>query len=190
MRPLVFSDTTAEIIFWTSMALWMGIELGVHSPGRTSREWTVTLVLLTLMASLFVAGGVAYKGVATIPGSGWWPVVVGLTLLWAGVAYRLWAVLTLGRYFKVAIVVQEGQRVVDQGPYRWVRHPSYTGGLVTLAGIGLAYGDWISLVIMIVFPLIALLIRIHVEEGMLLNEMGDEYAAYSKRTARLVPGVY
>lgn len=71
-----------------------------------------------------------------------------------------------------------------------MRHPSYTGALVGLSGIGLAQGDWVSLAVMFVGPLIAFLVRIPVEEHALLQALGEDYATYSRRTARLVPGLF
>jgi protein-S-isoprenylcysteine O-methyltransferase Ste14 len=194
MQSLITHDWTAAILFWVSFGLWFAIEFVVRarsdSEGRTSREWTLSLIVFTQLASLAVATVVAYKNPAPIPGAPWWPVAVGLSLLWIGVAFRLWAIITLGRFFKMVVVIQDGHRVVDSGPYRWLRHPSYTGGLIIVTGLGLAEGDWISLAIMIVFPLIAYLIRIRVEERALLEVLGEEYAAYAKRTSRLVPGLF
>ena len=71
-----------------------------------------------------------------------WPVfVVGLVLMWSGIVVRQWAIALLGRFFTVDVRVQSGQTVVDGGPYRWVRHPSYSGMILTLVGIGLALGN-------------------------------------------------
>jgi protein-S-isoprenylcysteine O-methyltransferase Ste14 len=65
-----------------------------------------------------------------------------LTLIAIGIAIRQWAVVVLGRYFTTDVRVHGGQTVVETGPYRWVRHPSYTGMLITFVGIGLALGNW------------------------------------------------
>jgi protein-S-isoprenylcysteine O-methyltransferase Ste14 len=59
-----------------------------------------------------------------------------------GIAIRQWAVMVLGRYFTTNVRVHPGQTVVEEGPYRWVRHPSYTGMLITFVGIGLALWNW------------------------------------------------
>ena len=86
--------------------------------------------------------------------------------------------------------VDAGQPVVSRGPYRRVRHPSYTGLLLILAGFGLACGDWRSVAICLVLPLPALLWRIRVEEAELVRVLGEPYRAYAARTDRLVPGVW
>ena len=70
-----------------------------------------------------------------------------------GVAFRLWAVLSLGRFFRVAVTTQDDHRLIERGPYRRLRHPSYTGALVTLFGFGLTIGNWLSLAAAVLPPL-------------------------------------
>ena len=97
---------------------------------------------------------------------------------------------TLGRFFRVTVVVDEDQRVVDTGPYRMLRHPSYTGMLVTLVGVGIALDSWLSVAAAFLPALVAILRRIREEEHVLLRELGEPYRAYARRTSRLVPGVW
>ena len=123
-------------------------------------------------------------------GGGWAPVAAGLTVLAAGVALRTWAILTLGRLFKFVVVIQEGHRVVASGPYRLLRHPSYTGGLLAFLGVGIALDSWLSVLALVLFPLLAILVRIHVEEAELATALGPEYTRYASRTHRLVPGLW
>jgi protein-S-isoprenylcysteine O-methyltransferase Ste14 len=80
--------------------------------------------------------------------------------------------------------------VVQHGPYRVLRHPGYAGALLALAGAGIAMGNWLSLLLMIVWPALALGIRISVEETTLVSALGPEYQAYASRTARLIPRVW
>lgn len=194
MQPIVLHEPAAELLFGSSLILWITIEFLVgkrtDANGRTAREWTQPLIMGVVLLSLVLAAVLAEHQVAPLPGSPWWPLALGLVLLWSGVAFRLWSVRTLGHFFKMAVVVQDDHRVIDHGPYRWLRHPSYTGALVTNAGIGLAFGDLASVAVMVLLPLIAFLIRIRVEERLLLRELGEEYAAYSRRTARLLPGLF
>jgi protein-S-isoprenylcysteine O-methyltransferase Ste14 len=194
MQPLVFHEPTAEILFWSSMALWGAMECWVivrtDSYASTTRDWTASLIVLVLPVSVVGSILVAGHRLAPLPGPVWWPVTAGLALAWAGIAFRLWAISTLGGFFKTAVVIQENHRVVERGPYRWLRHPSYTGLLAVTVGLGLAEGDWIGLTIMLAGPLAAFLVRIRVEERALLRALGREYADYAQRTARLVPGVF
>jgi protein-S-isoprenylcysteine O-methyltransferase Ste14 len=115
---------------------------------------------------------------------------VGLTLMVTGIVIRHWAVLTLGRYFTVDVRVEPGQTVVESGPYRWVRHPSYTGMIVFFTGLGLALSDWASLATLIVVPTAGLIVRIRSEERVLLDGLGEPYRRFAATRRRLIPGVW
>lgn len=114
----------------------------------------------------------------------------GVAVIWVGLAVRVWAVLTLGGSFSTFIQVDADQPVVTRGPYRWVRHPSYTGLLLVALGFGVGAGNWLSLVICAVVPLLGLLPRIAVEESELARVLGDPYRSYQRATRRLVPGLW
>jgi protein-S-isoprenylcysteine O-methyltransferase Ste14 len=116
--------------------------------------------------------------------------VVGLVLMAAGFVVRQWSIVTLGRFFTVDVRVHPGQTVIERGPYRWVRHPSYTGLIVFFFGFGLALSNWASLAVLAVVPTIGLLVRIRIEERALLTELGDEYSRYAATRRRLFPGVW
>jgi protein-S-isoprenylcysteine O-methyltransferase Ste14 len=195
MRPLVLHNGIAAALLWGSFLVWFVVVEGLirkrsHSSGVESRDWTLSLIVVVSLASIAVATVVAGAHVAPLPGPAWWVLAGGLALLWLGVAFRVWAIFTLGRFFKLTVVTQESHHVVDRGPYRWLRHPSYTGALIAGVGIGLAEGDWLSIAIVAIGMSIAYAIRIRIEERTLLAELGDDYAAYVARTARLVPGLF
>lgn len=116
--------------------------------------------------------------------------VLALVFLLSGMAWRAWAILTLGRFFTTNIAVRSGHKVIRQGPYCWMRHPSYTGGLTSFFGLGLAFANWLSLAILMIIIVIVYLYRMHVEEKVLIASLGDEYLEYSRQTKRLIPGIY
>ncbi len=195
MRPLVLHDLLAAILYVASLATWSLVELTMRLRSRsrsrphTAPEWTFLFVILMILASAVAATVADILHLAPLPGPAWWPMVVGLGLLWAGILLRLWAVLTLGRFFKLTVVIQEGHRVIDHGPYRWLRHPSYLGVIFAAGGIGLIGGDWVGAAALLVGTVTAFSVRIPAEERALLQALGEEYAAYARRTARLVPGL-
>ena len=116
--------------------------------------------------------------------------VVGLALMVSGLLLRWWSVVHLGRYFTVNVAVADDHRVVDTGPYRLIRHPSYTGLLLTCVGVGVCFGNYVSLLVIVV-PLVALTLkRVRVEEDALANALGDGYRTYVGHTKRLIPGIY
>ncbi|MDP8989033.1 MAG: isoprenylcysteine carboxylmethyltransferase family protein [Acidobacteriota bacterium] len=111
----------------------------------------------------------------------------GIGLMLAGVAFRWWAIATLGKFFTFDVAIQASQRVVDSGPYRYIRHPSYTGALMTQAGIGLALGNWAGLLALMVCMAIAYSYRIRVEERALITALGEPYRKYLRRTRCIIP---
>ena len=106
-----------------------------------------------------------------------------------GIAFREWAVLSLGTQFTVVVSVAPGQILIQRGPYQWIRHPAYTGSILTLAGFALALGSWTAALAVLLISLAGFLYRIHVEEIMLLEVFGEEYRDYMNRTWRLFPGI-
>ncbi len=116
--------------------------------------------------------------------------LLGLFLLIAGLSIRWVAILSLGRSFSVNVAIHSTQTVYRRGLYSRLRHPSYTGMLVIFLAIGTETRNWLSLAVMLIFPTLALLYRIHVEEAALLNAFGTEYTDYSRSTKRLIPGIY
>jgi len=127
---------------------------------------------------------------AALPGSEWlWPILgcaVGLT----GVAVRWWAIRTLGARFTRELQIASDHAVVNDGPYRHIRHPSYTGAILMIAGVGVGLGNALSFAACLVLPAIGYLQRIPHEEALLCRELGEPYVEYARRTRRLVPGLY
>ena len=115
---------------------------------------------------------------------------IGFVILLAGLVLRGWSIKTLGTYFTGSVAVSSDQTVVTAGPYRVLRHPSYTGLLLIMTGVGLASANWAGAAGMVVLTLAGLLWRIHAEERALLTTLGDGYRAYAAQHKRLVPLVW
>ena len=96
----------------------------------------------------------------------------------------------LGRFFSVDVAIVCDHRVVETGPYRVVRHPSYTGLLLQCVGLGVVLGTALSLFAIVVPTFLVLVHRIRVEERALITNFGNVYAAYTRRTKRLLPEVF
>jgi protein-S-isoprenylcysteine O-methyltransferase len=121
---------------------------------------------------------------------GQYAAAAGLGVMLAGTALRWAAIRALWSYFTVNVSIQEGQRVVKQGLYGFVRHPAYTGLLLRYLGFGLALANWLSAALVFLPLLFATLYRIRVEEAALRAHFGEEYTSYANVTKRLVPGLY
>jgi protein-S-isoprenylcysteine O-methyltransferase Ste14 len=115
--------------------------------------------------------------------------VGGLAVTGLGVALRQWAITTLGPFFVGHVLAQPGQTVVSSGPYRWLRHPSYTGQWLEMIGIGLATGNVLSMATCAPLPLVGIKARIEGEERELTTALSG-YGAYSRGRSRLVPLIW
>jgi protein-S-isoprenylcysteine O-methyltransferase Ste14 len=114
---------------------------------------------------------------------------IGLALLTLGGALRLGAVFVLGRRFTGLVAIQRDHRLQTGSLYRFIRHPSYTGLLMYMAGYVLVFRSWPGL-LLVAATLGILLARMNAEEALLESEFGEEYATYRRRTWRLVPWLY
>lgn len=114
---------------------------------------------------------------------------LGLGMILLGIVVREWAVVSLGRFFTVTVSVASDQTLVKHGLYRWIRHPAYSGSLLSLVGFPLAIGTWVGGLVVFIISLVGYVYRIKIEEQALLNVFGDEYREYMQRTWRLFPGI-
>lgn len=113
-----------------------------------------------------------------------------LALFLAGLILRWSAIFVLGRFFTVDVQIAQDHELVKRGPFRLVRHPSYTGVLLAFVGFGLSLANWAALLVLMVPIFIAFVRRMNVEEQALTTGLGERYRSYMRRTRRLVPGVY
>jgi protein-S-isoprenylcysteine O-methyltransferase len=116
--------------------------------------------------------------------------IFGFIFFLGGLALRWYAIGYLGRYFTVDVSISSEHKLIDSGPYRYVRHPSYTGALLAFVGLGFCFGNWLSILFLTVPVTLAFLWRIRIEEGALTNALGQDYRAYMQRTNALIPGIF
>ncbi len=153
-------------------------------------------LLLQDPVALFVYLAVAAAlAIARVPGlralaDTWWTFGLGIAIVLAGAALRDWSILSLGRYFRRDVTIEAGQRIVRRGPYRVLRHPSYTGLILIVAGLGLAFGSWVGAAVALLIVFAGMLPRIRVEERALARAFGTDDADYASSTARLLPRVW
>ncbi len=184
-------------VMFTGEALLMRSRLSGDAR-RTSDRGSLRLILAVIAASVVIAGVVGRRfpqarfaalfdldasAVAALQATGFALFVAGLALRWYSMRY-------LGRLFTFDVAVAADHRVVDTGPYRLVRHPAYTGSLLSFVGLGLYAGNALALPLLLVPIALALRYRIGVEEAALTSALGPRYADYAARTRRLVPFVY
>ncbi|MDX6282199.1 MAG: hypothetical protein QOH03_3270 [Kribbellaceae bacterium] len=180
-----------------SLVCWVGLEVVLavrdlvrRKAGARRDRGTRVVVSLSLAAAFGIGWlmrirvhGLAKPAPEVFAGA-------GVVVIWVGLVVRVWAVLALGGSFSTYVQVDDEQPVITGGPYRWVRHPSYSGLLLICLGFGVAIGNWLSIVVCVVVPTLGLLPRIAVEEAELVRVLGERYRRYQKTTRRLVPGLW
>ncbi len=105
-----------------------------------------------------------------------------------GCVFRLWAIKTLGNYYSHKVRKVKNHKIVDHGPYRYIRHPAYTGMLLVNIGIVIYFLNWITLFCFFVVLVPSMIRRIRVEEQMLFNIEG--YLSFAQNRKRLFPGIW
>ena len=201
---LVTHDTDARGALFASFAAGLALEalatlhgrrgdaFRLRPGGRTTLDrGTGQVLVLAMVAGFFAAVLLARFAAGFRAGANTWATyALGLLILWTGIGLRVWAVGSLGRYFRREVTIEAGQTVHASGPYRWVRHPAYLGDLLIVFGFGLAWGTWIGAAVGTAIALAGHLPRIRVEEFELERALGEPYARYAGARARLVPGVW
>lgn len=187
------------MLYWVTYILAFGyfaLELFLLA-SRRGRQAVTPADRGTLLAVWILVGGSCFAGfflARRITMLSWpekaWIVWLADLFLVTGIVVRLWAIWHLGKFFTVDVGIQPGHRVIQDGPYRFVRHPSYSGAILAMIGIGCLTFNWFGLALVLVCTSVAYGLRIPVEEKTLLAEFGHRYEVYAARTKRLVPGIY
>ncbi len=197
MLPLIYTNAAAAGIFLAACLIWNVPEMigMIKQTAKVSRkeasvqdrgsmgiliglQW-VGLALNFLLAWLFQEAAIFWQRTALF--------ATGVTLILLGVALRWYAIWTLRDYFTRDVAVSSDQKVVQNGPYRYIRHPAYSGTFLTMLGVGLAMTNWASLVALLIFVLIGHMYRVSVEEKALSRTIGQPYVEYMHRTKRFIP---
>ena len=191
----MYRHGAAETVFIIAVLVWVVFEAVMRTVQRLrttepSDDRSYFVLLPCIAGSIIAAEVLGRRGRLLWPGGLEWPFVAGIVLIIAGIGLRAWSIASLGRFFQYQITVQPGHHVVTKGPYRYVRHPSYTGIALVLAGVALACDDVWALLVVAVLGGLGLYVRIRTEERQLTKALGDEYKHFAAGRKRLVPGVW
>jgi protein-S-isoprenylcysteine O-methyltransferase Ste14 len=179
------------LIFWI-VVIWVMIpEIRIYrnatkSPKSSQDASTIRIINIGGQLASLVSYAVSFLPWFIMP----WPVislVAGTCLILAAGILRQICFRTLGKYFAAAVIVSKDQPIIEKGPYRWVRHPSYTAGFLLNFGLGIALGSWLSVVILFVATCLVCSLRIKAEQKAFLETIGEPYCDYMSRTKRLIP---
>lgn len=194
MKPLAYTSPYSWL-FWVVMLIAYAPEFSVIARSRPPQGEKTDRgsMMVIMMASWFgMLGAFSVAGIRAFVithGQKTW-FVTGLVVLLCGSLLRRHCWRMLGKHFTGDVRASAEQPVVQQGAYRWVRHPSYTGGMLMYLGTGIALTNWLSVAIIALTGAAAYLYRVRVEEQALRANLGARYEEYMRRTKRFVPFVF
>jgi protein-S-isoprenylcysteine O-methyltransferase Ste14 len=115
---------------------------------------------------------------------------IGAVMIIVGLIIRITAIMTLKEHFTYTVTKIENHELIESGLYKSIRHPGYLGQMIVIIGTSVSLSNWLSILFMIIPVVFGFIYRINVEESFMIEQMGEKYADYQKRTKRLIPAIY
>lgn len=187
---------TLKILFILSMIAWFLSEFlykNILKSGKEDKKGKdkSTLNILWLAIPFSIAAAVTISNLSMLPIThSIWILYVGEAFILIGILFRFIIIRSLGKYFTVDITIKEDHKIKKEGFYKYLRHPSYAFSLLTSLGLGLYLNNWLSLIFAFIPPFLAFAYRIKIEEQALIEQFGNEYIQYRKKTKKLIPFIY
>ncbi|QSO47344.1 methyltransferase family protein [Alicyclobacillus mengziensis] len=184
-------------MFWILFYLWVITEVlfGIRArrlqrgqPKKQNHDrGSVFLIMIGMYVLILISFIFSVQKLGELPN---WIKYAGYILMVVGMVIRYAAIIQLGRFFSPVVGVVTDQEIVHSGLYRWIRHPSYTGGWLTAIGIGLGLQTWWGVVFCGVGLLLIYVYRIRIEERALIQHFGEKYLNYIRSTKKMFPGIW
>lgn len=187
----ILMDARVQVFALVGLA-WAVLESSIK-PEQFARNWFHRAWVALALGGVIVGITISvyeYRHLATVLPRVEWLTGLGVAIAVLGLAVRYTAIRTLGKFFSHELKVVSGHRIVEEGLYRYLRHPSYTGFGLILVGLPLMLGSWYGFWAIVMLVVVGFSIRIWWEERVLVEHFGDAYRAYQKRTKRLIPFVW
>src|SRR2546428_1769164 len=190
------ADNPPPMVLWVAIAgllIWGSFEFFLRGGGE-ARRWggradvgsSTQVLLVSFLVSLAIT--VVFGGfrLGLAPLARW----TGCVILACGLALRAWSMVVLGGSYSRGLQVTSQQALVTGGPYRFIRHPGYTGSLLVWIGYALRAGSWVAAILVAVVLGVAYFYRVGTEARMLQAEFGAAYQTYQRQTWRLIPVIF
>lgn len=184
---LIFSGWIFFLAFWAVNAKRVKSTARNESSAARFFKYWLPLIIAVLLVQPIEGMRASLIRLRFVPPTDWVP-LLGVLLVWAGVLFCCWARVVLGRNWSAVVQVKRDHELIVRGPYRWVRHPIYTGLLLAFLGTALAIGEWRALLATAIVAG-SFWIKLRLEERWMREQFGDAYLSYMGRVKALIPGV-
>lgn len=189
---------TSIQLFWLILGTtWAVFEMAIAFKTRVKLTPTgyleyrsERLIWIVVTIALFSALWIKQMHLAALPIAQFNRQMIAIVLFLAGLSLRSYAVFSLGQLFSTTVATHQLHILIEHGPYRWIRHPAYTGLILSFFAAGFAMGDALALFTLIAPISYVLAQRIRIEEQWLTHHFGKSYDNYSHRTKKLLPWIY
>jgi len=190
-HPVVTGVWVATYLLWILPEVVLSRRLRSEKDAQKLDRGSKAIVIASINIGIFLGFLAAYTAPSLSVESYWQTLfALGIAVWLGGIAFRMYSIRVLGRFFTYDVAISSGQRVVERGPYRWLRHPSYLGGLLAMVGFGMTLTNWLALFLPACCAIAGYAYRIPLEEQALARGLGPAYTEYMQRTWRLIPYVY
>lgn len=179
---LIVYFTTECLIFWITSLL------NIKGKGKKKKDGGSCFILVAGCILSILADSLLRKYLGLpLPVFFFW---IGCIVTVFGIGLRIYSVLTLKRAFTVSVQVKSDQKIIKKGPYKYIRHPAYSGSIISLIGIALCFRSLFGIIATLIIIKVIYGYRIGLEEKLLEKNFGDEYKEYEKTTWRIVPHIW
>jgi protein-S-isoprenylcysteine O-methyltransferase Ste14 len=181
--PLIGLIWTAWMIYWLAAARNVKATRRLESNASRRSHGLPLILAVFLLAAPQYGHGWFYAHIMPWTFAGYW---TGVALLVVGLGFTVWARRRLGRNWSGSVTLKEDHELVRIGPYRWVRHPIYTGILLGFVGSAISLAEWRG-VAAVAIAIYALMLKIRLEEEWMTETFGDAYRRYRAEVKALIP---
>lgn len=191
-NPLLILHAKIIVIIAASVCVWLtqpAFSMAETNEKQQSDKFSVILILsMSLVSGIVPILDWAYFNPSKSDFT--WMTVTGVVMIMTGILFRAWAVRTLGQYFTPTVQIQKEHQLINSGPYKIIRHPSYFAAFLSITGAAVLLESITGIVISIIAMSLAYYVRIGIEEQKLLEHFGNRYKEYMRNTKRIIPFVF
>jgi protein-S-isoprenylcysteine O-methyltransferase Ste14 len=179
------------LVSWGFAEMYWNIHVLKRNPeGQVSNKESKVYLQASFSLACFVAMPLVFLNIGDIQCCFPYITAAGFILTVIGLIIRFIAVMALSKQFSTDVRIVKGHELVTTGIFKYIRHPSYLGYLIIPVGIGIAFSNWIAMILFSIPNIFAVAYRIRVEEKVLTESFGQEYLDYKKRTKMLIPWLF